>query len=70
MRKITRALTRSTAAALAVGMAGPALAAIQSPAAGAGAGAGSLDHQAGQALGRQVAVFTLRQLQTGHVHPG
>jgi hypothetical protein len=29
-----------------------------------------LDHQAGQTLGRQVAVFTLRQLQTGHVHPG
>jgi membrane-associated phospholipid phosphatase len=28
-----------------------------------------LDHQAGQTLGRQVAEFTLRQLQTGHVHP-
>jgi membrane-associated phospholipid phosphatase len=29
-----------------------------------------LDHQAGQTLGRQVSEFTLRQLQTGHVHPG
>ena len=29
-----------------------------------------LDHHAGQTLGRQVAEFTLRQLQTGHVHPG
>jgi membrane-associated phospholipid phosphatase len=29
-----------------------------------------LDHQAGQTLGRQVAEFTLRQLQTGHVHKG
>jgi membrane-associated phospholipid phosphatase len=28
-----------------------------------------LDHQAGQTLGRQVAEFTLRRLQTGHVHP-
>jgi hypothetical protein len=29
-----------------------------------------LDHQAGQTLGRQVAEFTLWQLQTGRVHPG
>jgi hypothetical protein len=29
-----------------------------------------LDHQAGQTPGRQIAEFTLRQLQTGHVHPG
>ena len=28
-----------------------------------------LDHQAGQTLGRQVAEFTLRQLQTSHVDP-
>jgi membrane-associated phospholipid phosphatase len=28
-----------------------------------------LDHQAGQTLGRQIAEFTLRHLQTGHVHP-
>jgi membrane-associated phospholipid phosphatase len=28
-----------------------------------------LDHQAGQTLGRQVAEFTLRHLQTGHVDP-
>lgn len=29
-----------------------------------------LDHQAGQALGRQVAVFTLHQLESGHAHAG
>ena len=29
-----------------------------------------LDHQAGQTLGRQVAIFTLQQLQSGHTHPG
>jgi membrane-associated phospholipid phosphatase len=27
-----------------------------------------LDHQAGQALGRQVAVFTRHQLESGHAH--
>jgi membrane-associated phospholipid phosphatase len=29
-----------------------------------------LDHQAGQALGRQVGEFTLRHLQSGHAHSG
>ena len=29
-----------------------------------------LDHQAGQALGRQVGEFTLRHLQSGHTYPG
>jgi hypothetical protein len=124
MRKITRAFTGSAAAALALGMAGPALAATQArplervPAHAAfqpGSGqsvidwnrelitlpgtpgqqpatihptrsfaslqaaadeaglsrifAGQhtlLDHQAGQALGRQVGEFTLRHLRSGH----
>jgi len=29
-----------------------------------------LDHQAGQAPGRQVAVFTLHRLQSGHARAG
>ena len=65
MRKITRAfgVTRSfVSLQAAADEAGPSrIFAGQHP---------LLDHQAGQALGRQVGEFILRHLQSGHAHPG
>jgi hypothetical protein len=70
MRKITPALTGLAAAALTVGMAGPALAAIHVRALERVPAQAAWTTRPGKRSAGLAAVFTLRQLQTGHVHPG